>query len=458
MEGTVIGGHMIVGLVIGIAALIFLIMKTKIHPFLALIATAALIGLIGGVPIDKINGIIVKGFGNTLGSIGIIIGFGVMMGQIFEVSGAAEKMAKTFLKTLGKKREELALALTGFIVSIPIFCDSGFVILSPLAKAISKKTKKSVISLGISLAVGLVITHSLVPPTPGPVGVAGLFNVGVGSLILWGIVLAIPMTFAGMAYAKWLGKRIYQLPGEEADEWVRLPYQEPVTEFGDMEDDRKLPSAFMSFAPIVAPIILILLNTVLTALKTPGDFANIIKFIGTPIIAVGIGLIIAIYGLTMKTPRKVTLEEMEKGIKTAGIIILVTGGGGALGQILRDSGAGDYIAGLIAKTSLPAILLPFIVASLVRLIQGSGTVAMITAASITAPIIATLNVNPVFAALAACIGSLLFSYFNDSYYWVVNRLLGVQEAKEQIQVWSYTTTIVWAVGIVELLIINGIFG
>jgi GntP family gluconate:H+ symporter len=196
MEGTVIGGHMIVGLVIGIAALIFLIMKTKIHPFLALIATAALIGLIGGVPIDKINGIIVKGFGNTLGSIGIIIGFGVMMGQIFEVSGAAEKMAKTFLKTLGKKREELALALTGFIVSIPIFCDSGFVILSPLAKAISKKTKKSVISLGISLAVGLVITHSLVPPTPGPVGVAGLFNVGVGSLILWGIVLAIPMTFA----------------------------------------------------------------------------------------------------------------------------------------------------------------------------------------------------------------------------------------------------------------------
>jgi GntP family gluconate:H+ symporter len=162
--------------------------------------------------------------------------------------------------------------------------------------------------------------------------------------------------------------------------------------------------------------------------------------------------------LTNKVSRKETIEQMENGIKSAGIIILVTGGGGALGMVLRDSGAGDYIAQLIAQTALPAILLPFIISSLIRLIQGSGTVAMITAASITAPMIATLNVNPVFAALAACTGSLLFSYFNDSYFWVVTRMLGIKEAKEQMRVWSFTTTIAWAVGLVELLILNAFFG
>jgi len=268
MEGTTIsGGQMILGLVVGIALLIFLIMRTKIHAFPALIIAAAVTGIVGGVPISQVNGMITKGFGNTLASIGIIIGFGVMMGQIFEVSGAAERMALTFLKTLGKKREELALALTGFVVSIPIFCDSGFVILSPLAKALSRRTKKSVVSLGVSLAVGLVVTHSLVPPTPGPLGVAGIFDVNVGSFILWGIVLSLPMVLVSMAYAKWLGKRIYQLPGENADEWVRPPYQKPIADVYEA-DEKKLPSAFMSFAPIVVPVILILINTVLTALKT----------------------------------------------------------------------------------------------------------------------------------------------------------------------------------------------
>lgn len=458
MQGTISGSQMILGLGIGIVLLIFMIMKTKIHAFPALIISAALTGLIGGMTPDAVVKTISTGFGNTLGSIGIIIGFGVMMGQIFEVSGAAERMAQTFLKYLGKKREELALALTGFVVSIPIFCDSGFVILSPLAKAISRKTKKSVISLGVSLAVGLVITHSLVPPTPGPLGVAGIFNVNVGSFILWGLVLAVPMTLAGMTYAKWLGKRIYQLPGDDGESWIRPAYQEPVYEKLDMSNTKQLPSAFAAFAPIIVPVLLILLNTITSALKATGAVVDVVKFLGSPVIAVGIGLLIAIYGLTGRESRKTTIAEMEKGIKSAGIIILVTGGGGALGQVLRDSGAGNYIAEQIANSPLPAILLPFIVASLVRLIQGSGTVAMITSASITAPIVATLGVNPLFAALAASMGSLCFSYFNDSYYWVVNRMLGVEEAKEQIRVWSLTTTIVWAVGLVELLIVNAIFG
>jgi len=369
-----------------------------------LIIAAAVTGLVGGMPSNDVLSSISKGFGNTLGSIGIIIGFGVMMGEIFEASGAAERMAQTFIKKLGKGKEEIALAITGFLVSIPIFCDSGFVILSPLAKAISRKTKKSVITLGVSLAAGLVITHSLVPPTPGPVGVAGLFNVNVGSLILWGIVLAIPMTLAAVLYAKYLGKKIYQLPTEDGEDWIRPAYQEPDYSSILNEENENLPSTFMSFAPIVIPIILILINTVLTAMKASGTVVNALVFLGTPVIAVGIGLIVAIYGLSGKYTRNETIDLMERGIKSAGIIILVTGGGGSLGMVLRDSGAGDYIANAISQTALPPILLPFVIATLIRLVQGSGTVAMITSASITAPIIATLNVNPVFAALAACTG------------------------------------------------------
>lgn len=460
MDVAVSGSQMILGLVIGIALLIFLIMKTKIHAFLALIITAAVTGLIGGMPPNSIIDSISKGFGGTLGSIGIIIGFGVMMGEIFRISGAAERMARTFIKRLGKDREELALALTGFIVAIPIYCDSGFVILSPLVKAISRKTKKSGISLGIALALGLVITHSLVPPTPGPVGVAGIFNVSVGSFLLWGIILAIPMTIAGMLYGKWIGNKIYRIPSEDGLTWIESSPEE--AKLGETfklgEESGDLPSTFMSFAPILVPIILILINTIVTTIGYEGDLASIITFLGSPVIAVGIGLLVAIFGLTGRFNREETLENMELGIKSAGIIILVTGGGGALGMVLRDSGAGDYIAELISNSNLPAILLPFTIATLVRLIQGSGTVAMITAASITAPIIATLNVDPVFAAIGASMGSLMFSYFNDSYFWVVNRMLGIKEAKEQIKVWSVTTTIAWFVGLVELLIVNAIFG
>jgi len=462
MVNTAAGSQMIIGLLIGITILVFLILKTKIHTFLALIIAAVVTGIIGGMPSTKVLEAISEGFGGTLGSIGIIIGFGVMMGQIFEVSGAAEKMAKTFIKVLGKNREELALAITGFIVSIPIFCDSGFIILAPLAKAISRKTKKSVVGLGASLALGLVITHSLVPPTPGPVGVAAIFGVSVGSFILWGIVLAIPMMLVGLIYTKYIGKKIYQLPDEEEDTWIRPKYQEPVYGLEKESDDKKLPSTLMAFAPIMIPIILILINTILTALIKQkiidaNAITNVFIFLGAPVIAVGLALIVAIYGLAGKMKKQDVIDQMEKGIKSAGIIILVTGGGGALGMVLRNSGTGDYIAKLIVSSHMPAILLPFIIASLVRLIQGSGTVAMITAASITAPIILALNVNPLFAALGACIGSLIFSYFNDSFFWVVTRTLGIKEGKEQLRIWSVTTTIAWAVGLVELLIVSSIF-
>lgn len=448
------GSQMLVGLGIGLIVLIFLILKTKIHVFLALIIAAVIIGLVGGLAPDDTVNAITTGFGGTLGSIGIIIGFGIMMGQIFEMSGAAERMARTFLKIFGKGKEEIALSLTGFLVSIPIFCDSGFVILSPLAKALSRKTRKSIVGLSIALASGLVITHSLIPPTPGPLGVAGTFGVDVGQFILLGIVIALPMATGTMLYGRFLSKKIYQLPNENGDGWERPAYQKPIYDIISDETDKKLPSAFLAFLPLILPIILILLNTVLSALSLTTGIYSVFIFLGKPIIAVAIGLIISVYTLTVSVPRKEVISTLEDSMKSAGVIIFVTGGGGALGQVLKAAGVGDYIAQGIAATSIPVILLPFIIATLVRFVQGSGTVAMITAAGITAPIVEAAGGSMLLGAFAACIGSLFFSYFNDSFYWVVNRLSGITETREQIRVWSITTTIAWAVGLIELLVLN----
>lgn len=447
------GTQMIIGLLVGILLLIVLILKTKVHAFLGLIIAAVTIGIIGGMPIGEIAGAITGGFGSTLGSIGIIIGFGVMMGQIFDATGAAERMALTFIRLFGKKREHWAMALTGFIVSIPIFCDSGFVILSPIAKAISKKTRRGIISIGVPLAAGLVITHSLVPPTPGPLGVAGTFGVDIGSFILWGIVISIPMAIAACMYAQWLDKKMYQLPDDSEDGWVRPETRESYADI-DLNASKNLPGAFDSFLPLVAPIVLILLSNVCKAVGMSGTAYDIISFIGTPIIAVGIGLLLAIFVLGRNMTKKEAISEMERGIRSAGIIILVTGAGGALGNVLKVSGTGNYIAEQMALTAIPIFLLPFLISTLVRFVQGSGTVAMVTAAGICAPIVQAAGGSLLLGAFAACIGSLFFSYFNDSYFWVVNNLMGIKETKEQIRVWSITSTVAWGTGLVMLLILN----
>lgn len=450
--------QMILGMIVGIILLVFLIIKTKFHTFLALIIASLVIGIVGGMEPGDVISAITSGFGSTLGSIGIIIGFGVMMGEIFEKSGAAKRMAYTFLKMFGKDKEEIALATTGFLVSIPIFCDSGFIILVPLARALSQQTKKSIVTLGIALASGLVITHTMVPPTPGPVGAAGIYGANVGSVILWGIVIAIPMLLAIMPYAKKLGKEIYQLPEEDGDGWYRPNSILNSDIIESSLEETNLPSAFKAFAPIIVPIILILLNTAGNVLNIPGIMGIVVNFLGTPLVAVGIGLVIAILTLTEGLTREDTLTTMEKGIASAGIVILVTGGGGALGSVLRTSGVGEYIAEHIANSPVPPIFLPFLISTMMRFIQGSGTVAMLTAASITAPIMASLGVNPVFATLSACVGSLFFSYFSDSFFWVVNRTIGITDPKEQIRIWSIPTTIAWGVGFIALLIINFIFG
>ncbi|RWR06528.1 gluconate:H+ symporter [Siminovitchia fortis] len=457
-EVTASGGQMMLGLVLGVVILIFLVLKTKIHAFLALILSASVTGLVGGMKAPDVVNAITDGFGSTLGSIGIVIGFGVMMGRILEVSGAAERMAYTIVKILGKRKEEWALAITGYIVSIPIFVDSAFVILSSLVKALSRKTGKSVLSLGVALGIGLAATHHAVPPTPGPLGVAGIFGVDIGMMILWGLVLAIPIIIVGVLYAKWLGKKIYQIPDETGLDYIRPEKEITVEEYMASSESKDLPSLTRATLPIIIPILLIFANTLLAALELTGGIYDYITFIGSPIIAVGIGLIFAIYGLYGHVKQSEALDRMEEGIQTAGIILLVTGAGGALGNVLRASGSGDYIAEQIASIHMPAILIPFIIASVVRLIQGSGTVAMITAASISAPILTGLDVNMALAAQAAALGAMVFSYFNDSLFWVINRMLGIKNVKEQILTWSVPTTLAWGTSLIMLLIVNAFFG
>lgn len=462
------GNQMLIGLLVGIILLIYLVLKTKVQAFLALILCTVVVGIVGGMPLlntaytgadgvqhtGSIIASITNGFGGTLGSIGIIIGFGVMMGQLFEATGAARRMAHTFLKLFGRGREEEALAFTGFLVSIPIFCDSGFVVLAPIAKALSKATKKSLIALGVSLAAGLVITHHLVPPTPGPLGVCGIFGVDVGGYILLSIVLALPITIAAILYSrKYLSRHYYWLL-DENDNIIKPAYQEPDYDAAFNMDMTGIPGNFESFTPLVLPIILILINTVATAFKMTGGIMEPIIFLGQPVIAVGLGLLVAIFTLARRLDRQTAILEMEKGMASAGIIMLVTGGGGSLGRIIQDSGLGTYMAEWLSQTSIPMIVLPIAVATAMRFIQGSGTVSMVTAASITAPILNRAGVNPLLGAVACCVGSMFFGYFNDSYFWVVNRTLGVSEASDQMKIWSITTTIGWAVGVVEVLILS----
>ncbi|WP_352427337.1 GntP family permease [Enterocloster asparagiformis] len=450
------GLRMALGLALGLVILVLMITKTKIHVFLAVIICSIFIGLFGGMGQEDVIASITKGFGNSLSSIGIIIGFGVMLGKLLEMSGATRVMANTFIKIFGKNREEEALAISGFVTSLSIFCTSGFIILAPLMKALSKKTKKSVVALGIALAGGLVASHSLVPPAAGPIGVAGILNVNIGQFMLYGTVLSVPIILVSLIYGKYLGRKICQIPDGEG--WTREyePGQTQAEPEAAAADSGALSiSPLTAFSPILFPILLILLKT---GLKSAGVENSVVSLLGQPIVALALGLLIAIYGLMRRFGKNDTLNAMEEGLKASGKLMLLVGGGGALGMIIQNSGLGEYIASNIIKTSIPPLLLPFLIAALLRVAQGSGSVAMMTAASVVAPMIGTLNLNPVFAALAACIGAILFSHFNDSYFWVINESIGISDTREQMRVWSVTTTLSGFAALAVLLVMNHFLG
>lgn len=481
--------QLLAALVLGIAAIVVIVLRTRLDAFIALLIAALLTGLVAGSSVTEVLASIADGFGSTMGEIGIVIGLGVGLGKILEVSGAADTLARAFVRVFGRGREPWAMAGTGAIISIPVFCDSGYVIMNPLARSIARAKRAGYVTLALALACGMTLTHHLVPPTPGPLAVAGILGADVGGLILIGVVFVLVLLPIMGAYARWIGPRLEPelVPEVYAEVYgsERVPESVGVggsddaaavsgsdrpgdNDFGEAPEaaePRKM-SPFAAMLPLLIPLLLIVINTVATALDRsaqgvlsgeqyePSPVVALLAFIGDPVVALLVGLVFAVYVLLPRwTPRQKVHSWLAQAASSAGLIILITGAGGAFGEVLRSTGVGDELATAIASWGLPGILVPFLIATVVRLAQGSGTVAMITAASVSAPLVAGLGLSPLGAAVACCAGSMVFSYFNDSYYWVVTRFTGL-DGSAALRGWSGITTVVW-LGSLPLVLLVG---
>lgn len=460
----------IIALLIGIAVLLFLIIKTKIHAFPALIVTAITIGLLSGLtPADTISAT-TTGFGNTLASIGIVIGFGCIMGTFLERSGAAKKMALTILKLVGVKRADVVLGLSGFLVSIPVFCDSGFIILSQLAKEFSRITKKSMVGLGGILGMGLYLTHFLVPPTPGPLAVAGTLGIDVGIFIIAGLLMAIPLFIVAIFIFRWFGKKYPDFVMEDTVDKTKYTEEQLKVldrisqktksgeelvskDFEELIATEKLPNATVSFLTIIIPILLILMNTFAKIAGIEGSAQQIISLIGSPVVALFISILISVYALSRNLDTKTARKVMECALADAGLVVFVTGAGGALGNVIKVTNIGQIMAEGILNMHMPVILVPLLIGTLMRFPQGSGTTAMITGSAIIAPMVPVIGLNPIIAGLAICITSMCPSYMNDSYFWVVTNFSGL-DVNTSLKTWSVATIIIPIIGSVLLAIVN----
>lgn len=462
----------ILALCIGILILLFIVVKTRIQAFPALIVTAISIGLLAGLPANKTLAAVTDGFGNTLGSIGIVIGFGCIMGKFLEKSGAAKRIALSVLRKVGVERADVVLGLTGLLVSIPVFCDSGFVILSELAKEFSRLTKKSMVGLGGILGMGLYLTHFLVPPTPGPIAVASTLGIDIGVFIISGMMLAVPLFIVSIFLFRYFGSKYPNMIAE--DNLDRTLYTEDQLKIIDnvnekaargevlkSEDFEKLiaieemPSIGASLSTIVVPILLILLNTVSSLLEIGGKMGEVVGLIGNPIVALFISVLIAVYILAKELSVEEARKLMEESLADAGLIVFVTGAGGALGNVIKVTNIGEILAQGILSLNLPVVLVPILIGTMMRFPQGSGTTAMITGSAIVAPMVATLGLNPVIAGLGVCISSMCPSYLNDSYFWVVTNFSGM-DIKTSLKTWTVATVLIPIVGSILLVIINAI--
>ncbi len=406
-------------LIVVVALMVIAAAKFHFHPFLSLLLAALVMGFAGGLDATQVTTVLMTGFGKTLGSIGIIIAFGTIIGAYLEKSGGALAMANRVLRWVGKKNSVLAMNITGFIVSIPVFCDSGFVILSPLNKALSRRSGIPLVVLGISLAAGLYATHVFVPPTPGPLAAAAALEADLGLVILLGLLVAIPVSLAGFLWAKRIGKKRGGSVAEEDKTTTAPPEQ--------------LPSVTRSFAPIVVPILLIALRSVAGYPTHPfgqGSLAVVLNFIGHPVIALFAGVFIS-FRLKGKSVKETHFHWVTKGLKDAGIIILITGAGGAFGAILRATGIGDIIGDTFSGMKI-GLLLPFLIAAVLKTAQGSSTVAIITTAAIAAPLLEPFGLatpaGRALTVLATGAGAMTVSHLNDSFFWVVAQFTGLDTA------------------------------
>ena len=478
--------HPVLAMAIGIVVMMGLIIFTKMHAFPSLIISAILIAVLAmpfgpeGSVVATLTGCVstvTKGFGNTMASIGVVIGFGCIMGIFLEKSGAAKRMALTILKLVGVKNCDVVLGLTGFVVSIPVFCDSGFVILSSLAKEFSRLTKKSMVGLGGILGMGLYITHFMVPPTPGPLAVVSTFNengaaIDLGLFILCGIAISVPLFIFSVLLFRYFGSKHPDLVVPyEIDRSKYSPEQlvvldriaakqanneDLVTEdFAELLSAEKLPSAGLSFATLLVPIVLIFANTLVgqIAVLKGTAFASVVSFLGQPVVALFISLCMGAFLMCASYDKKTCVNLMQEACRDAGPIVFITAAGGALGAVINATGAAGIMANWIVATGIPGILVPIIIGVIMRFPQGSGTTAMITGSAIIAPMMGVLGINPYLAAMALCLTTMCPSYLNDSYFHVVTNFSGM-DIKTSLKTWSIGSILVPAFGSVILVILS----
>lgn len=410
--------------VIGMAVLLVLCLKVKANAFISLLATALAMGLLAGMSGADTIGAITGGFSGTVKSIGIIIIFGIMLGNYLDAAKGTNRMALDAVRLVGQKRAGLAMAITGYLVSIPVFSDAAFVILTPLVKAIHKKTKIPLAILAVSLSAGLLATHVYVPPTPGPLAAAGLLGIDIGQAILYGAFAAVFMTMFGWIFAEIYFKNKPDSFYEFRDD-IKEAEKEAEKEAVNLDDDADLPGTLASLLPLVVPICLIIAKTTCDMVCAKGSpILTITSFIGDSNIALAIGAVLAIITLGKRLGGKKVLSVMDATLKDAGPIVFITAAGGALGQVLKVSGAGDSLANMVINTGLPFILIPFVISGVLKVVQGSGTVAVTTAATLCAPIAASLGLNPILIFLASGAGARACCHVNDSYFWVYTNCMG----------------------------------
>jgi GntP family gluconate:H+ symporter len=410
---------LVILLLLSVVFIIVATTKLKLHPFLALLISAFGYGVFcGKMSLAEVVNSVNSGFGGTIGYIGIVILAGSVIGTFLEKSGGALKLAESILKLVGPKNVPLAMSIIGYIVSIPVFCDSGFVILSPLGRGLSRKAKISLATSAMALSLGLYATHTMVPPTPGPIAAAALLKADLGLVILWGLLVSLIALTAGWLFAVKFAGRVYIDPESESEE------------SGPEEPAAQGPSAIKSVIPILLPIVLIVLRSVGNLDAQPfgvGKAAVFISFIGQPVVALLVGVFFALL-----LPKKLTTEMLSasgwvgQAVVAAATIIIITGCGGAFGRVLQNSGISDVVKGYLGESAGLSIWLPFIIAAALKTAQGSSTVAIITTAGIVGPLLGALGLEaPTARALAVVAigaGSMVVSHANDSYFWVVTGL------------------------------------
>lgn len=418
----------------GISLLLFLVIRTKLHAFVALLLVSLFVGIATGMPLNEVVQSIQTGMGETLGFVAVVVGLGAMFGQMMEISGGAERLARTLIKKFGQDKVPWALGVTGFLVGIPIFFDVGFIILIPIVYRLAKKTGRSLLHYAIPLFAGLSVAHSFIPPTPGPIIVANLIGADLGWVILFGTIAGIPaMIVAGPLFGKYIAKKIH----------VSIPHY---MDTEDVEDDQELPSFGLIVTIILVPLVLILLNTFSTVIFPEGNIIRTIcTFLGHPFVALLISTLLVFYLLGVKNGY--SNQEIQaiasKSLEPAGMIILVTGAGGIFKQVLIDTGVGRLLADTMTTSPLPPIFLAFLIASIIRIAQGSATVAMVTAASLMSPLTSTLGFEgPVLGLIVISIaaGATIASHVNDSGFWLINRYLGL-DVKDTLRSWTVMETL-----------------